>query len=467
MWQWENLVDSEWSCTRRKKNRGVELHKRHRMANLVEIQQRMLNYSMKTSEYVHERRVSGQDKVRDIAKLPFHPNHIQNQAIKQVSEERIDKALIRHTYASRKGYGQIKAALRIKEILRKHIGEAVWYSQNDLVKYYQNMPHSLIRRNLSRIIKDKAYIDAFMEPLDRFSKTGKGVPLGIPISQSAGNLALMTLDRLCTDELDCLGYTRYLDDFIFFGKTKGEVKRKTKIIVAHLKLRGFDVHPPKIHRVSEGIDMLGFVYDGTKGGMFWRKSNKLRWLRHRSRLTNRWRIAELDNAAWGMLKWGNRHCKRLYFLKTGKLCAGKSKKEMGIKLKDSGVKLTERKDANGIPFIDAPTATMAMVLGKPVAVTKMLEHVSTSHGKERMALQVNVLGGTFKLIVNASGIKSFCQDMLRNKVTRFSTVFVDRGGRRYDVDHDQTEILEIDGRAIEEVDGEVRFSDTKEIVLLS
>lgn len=460
--RWENIVEAERACVKRKKNHGVLLHERHRMANLVEIQQNVLAHRMETSEYSHMTRVSGQDKVRHIAKLKFHPCHIQNQLVKQESDERINKALVRHTYASRKGYGQTKAALRIKEFLRKHRGEGLWYSQNDIRKYYESIPHALVRRNMERMIKDKDYINAFMEPFEVFSSTGKGVPLGIPNSQTAGNVALMSLDRLCQDKLGCMGYTRYLDDFIFFGKTKGEVKRKTKIIVAHLEELGFDVHSPKIHRVSEGVDMLGFVYNGTKDDMFWRKSNKKRWLRRRSRLKNKKRIKELDDAAWGMLKWGNRHCKRLFYLTTGNLCAGK--RDMGIKIKNSGLKLTEKKDANGVPFFDAPNASMAMVLGKTVIIKRIVEGINTSHGKDRMALQIEFLGGTFKLFVNASGIKSFCRDMIRNEVTRFSAVFIDRGAKRYDVDIDSVEILEVDGREIEETDGIVRFKDTKEIV---
>jgi len=42
-------------------------------------------------------------------------------------------------------------------------------------------------------------------------------------------------------------------------------------------------------------------------------------------------------------------------------------------------------------------------------------------------------------------------------------VFTDRGGRKYDVDTGHTEILEVDGRAVEEAaDGRMIYSDTRE-----
>ena len=74
-------------------------------------------------------------------------------------------------------------------------------------------------------------------------------------------------------------------------------------------------------------------------------------------------------------------------------------------------------------------------------------------------------GGTYKLIVNAGNIKSLCEDMRKNNVTKFATVFIDKGGRRYDTDHEQTEILAVGGRDIEaDEEGYPVYSDTKEKV---
>lgn len=458
---WENIVEAENISTKRKgKNFGVKRHMKSRWQNLCEIQQNVLNHTMHTSAYKHEMRVSGQDKLRDIAKLHFHPSHIQNQLRTTTASRRIDKALIRHTYASRKGYGQTAAALHIRGYLRLHRGEPLWYGQGDVVKYYENILHSLLRHNLERLFKDKSFIDTFLEPFEVFAPSGKGAPLGIPPSQLAGNVCLMGLDRFATEELKCAGYTRYLDDFVFFGKTKGEVKRKIKRIEKYLAGIGFKMHVPKIHRVSEGMDILGYVYNGTKNDMFWRKANKRRWLKRRAHLTNKKRLREVDDAAWGMLKWGNRHCKRLYRKKTGQL----KLEDMGVSFNKSGIQRTPQTDAYGNPFIDAPKATMDMIGGKSVEVRQVVRGIKTANGENRYALRIFFMGGEYKFIANASSIKTFCDDMERSHVTKFRTVFYDRGGRKYDVDVDQTEILEVNGRAVEEKEGSVVYSDTKEIV---
>ena len=467
MAQWCNIVEAENISTRRKmRNPGVRRHIASRMRNLCEIQQNILQGRMRTDEYMHERRVSGQDKVRDIAKLYFHPSHIQHQLLTMVAERRIDRTLIRHTYASRKGYGQIACALQIKRNLRKYRGTVRWYGQGDVCKYYDSIRHGHIRHDLSRLFKDKKFVDAFVEPFERFAPDGKGIPLGIRPSQSTGNLVLSAFDHFMQEDVRADDYVRYLDDFIFTGATKGEVKRKMKRAAKYLEQRGFTLHVPKIHRVSEGVDMMGFVYYGGRNDMWWRKSDKKRWLRRCKRVTTPRRKRELDDAAWGMLKWGNTHCKRLWSMKTGRELPKKGYKRnnMGVKFGNSGIKQTERVDANGVPFFDAPRISMQMLLNKVIETDKWVSGVKTSQGEGRYAVRVLFMGDTYKLIANAVDIKTFFADMTRNHVTRLRTAFVDNGNMHYGVDYTRTEILEVDGRKVTEKDGIAVFEDTGEAV---
>ena len=462
---WENIVEAEKVSTKRKSNNlGVKRHIANRFGNLCEIQQSVISHQMHTGEYMHEQRISGQNKLRDIAKLHFHPSHIQHQLLTLLADRRVDKALIRHTYASRKGYGQTAAALQIEKYLRKHRGENLWYAQGDVRKYYDNISHELLRQNMKRMFKDVYFIDAFIEPFDKFTTSGKGIPLGIRPSQIAGNVALMGLDRFATEKVHCDGFVRYLDDFVFFGETKGEVKRKMRRLEKYVEGLGFELHVPKIHRVSEGLDMLGFVFYGTRNDMFWRKSDKVRWLRRRSKVSNPRRLKEIDDAAWGMLKWGNSHCKRLFHKKTGDKRVYKDKK-MGVAFTRSGITRSRKVDKEGNPFIEAPKVTMDMIGGKPVIVSEVVRGIKTCNGDGRYAIRVFFMGSDYKFIANAASIKTFCDDMGKNHVTKYKTVFIDTGGRKYDVDYAQTQILEVEGREVEEMDGKIVFSDTREEVI--
>ena len=222
MADWVNIVEAEKISTKRKsRNTGVRHHARNRWNNLIEIQNMVLEHRMKTNEYMHEQRISGQDKMRDIAKLKFHPSHIEHQLITMAGDRRIDRCLIRHTYASRKGYGQTRCALRLKKVISQYIGQERWYGQGDIRKYYDSIPHSHIKKELDRIFKDEAFVKVFMEPFERFASDGVGIPLGIRPSQSIGNLSLTSFDHFMTEVVKAPDYTRYLDDFFFTAATKG------------------------------------------------------------------------------------------------------------------------------------------------------------------------------------------------------------------------------------------------------
>lgn len=464
---WDNLKEAEATCCKRRmSNYGVRMHLKKRLRNLVDIQQMILNRTIHTGEYKHEQRISGQDKLRDIAKLKFHPSHIWHKVLVDVVSYRVDKALINNTFASRVGYGQTRAALRIKTYLQKHKGEAVWYAQGDFVKYYDNIHHVHIRQQLGHLCKDEEFVNAFIEPFTKFSSNGKSIPLGINPSQTAGNLVRMPFDRFATEVVKCKGYTSYLDDFVFFGKTKGEVRAKMKRLVKFAREYGYELHTPKIRKVSEGLNTMGFMfYDG--GNMYWRRKDKSRWLKRRSHVTNPVRLRSIDSAAWGMLKWGNHDCHLLFRIKTNrkyKFSNNRYKVDMGIKLNSSGIKRTERTDADGKPFIDQPKINMSMLLGNTCEVTRWVKGIKTSQGNNRYVLEIGYMGGLYKLTVNSCDIKTLIDDMDAAHVTRFKTVFYDKGGLHYSYRESETEILAVMGRTIEEREGKAVFADTGELV---
>lgn len=449
---WSVLKEAEIASSRRKNNYGVRQYAKDSIGKLVKLQHMIEQRTIHTGEYEHMRIKSGQDKWRDISKLKFYPSHIWHQSMVVASDKRIDKALIRDTYASRKGYGQVKAALRLKEWIQKDSDGTRWFAQFDIIKYYDNIPHELLRNNLMHLFKDEEFVDAYMEPFEKYSSDGKKIPLGIRPSQSAGNVALMGLDRYAKETLRIRHYLRYLDDFVIFGSTKGEVKRNARKIKSFVEALGFRLHPVKIAPLSEGLDMLGWVYYDKNHLMYWRKADKKRYLRHRARVTNKKRIRELDNSAWGMIKWGNGNCKKLL------------KKVSGIDFEKLHIKRTERKDKNGNVYIEAKSITAGVVMGQVITVKQIVHNITTSKGSGRMAWRIDFNGREFKLIVNAAPIKDKIADLEKYHVTKFETVMIDHGANRYDLDLSQTKVIEIDNRTITESEGAILFADTGEKV---
>lgn len=432
-------------------NTGVRMHKRSWMKNLVEIQQHVINGTMQTGTYKHMMQVSSQGKLRDIAKLDFHPSHIQHQLLVMASMKEVEASYIEHTYASRKGYGQHKGAETLNRWVQEYCredGEYPVYLQLDICKYYENIPHSLLEAELRKRFKDRRYVDAMLEPVQKFAPEGRGIPLGIRPSQIFGNLALSGLDRMIKEDLKCHCYIRYLDDMVLLCRNKGEAHRFASRVEEWVAQYGFDLHAPKIDKVANGIDFLGYV-SYPYAGMFWRTSDKKAWLKRRSRVTNKRRLREIDASAWGYVSHGNRHCKKLY------------RKMNGVSFEKLGINKPAQKDKNGRRIIEGQSLSMQMVLNKTIEILDLESGVETSHGKDRVVMQVNVMGTIGKLMVNAP-MKEFFADLWSKGATRISTIFIDRGGKHYDFDPSQTQLLEVHNRQVGEHEGRIVFLDNLE-----
>lgn len=436
MTEWNLVKIAEMTAVKNKpRNYGVKLHAAHWLKNLIEIHNNVINQRMQTSEYQHQRLVSGQKKLRDISKLDFHPSHIQHQLLVLATQRKVEKSLIHDTYASRQRFGQHRCAKRVNDFVQKYKDEYKWYLQIDIRKYYEHIPHAAIRKELERRYKDKAYIDAYLEPIEKFAPKGIGIPLGIRPSQIFGNLALDSLDRYVKNDLRIKCYTRYLDDMLFLLPTKADcwkVWNKVKHFIENL---GFTLHEPKVHRIKRGIDYMGYV-TYPKKGQFIRTSNVQEWLKRRHGITNKRRLREVDSAFWGLMIHGNKHCKRLYTMNGG------------IDFASLGIQKAESVDKNGKSIIDVPQVSMSVVINRDIEINQVVEGVETKHGADRMALRISLMGAENKLIVNSPNIKSFIGQCWQKGVTRLAICFIDRGGKRYDIDYQRVRVLEVHNRRV-------------------
>ena len=182
--------------------------------------------------------------------------------------------------------------------------------------------------------------------------------------------------------------------------------------------------------------------------MFWRKSDKRKWLRRRSKITNKKRLEELDASAKGACLHGNRYCKQLYSMITG------------FKFNKIGVQKGVFKREDGSLFFDVKNIQFSMLQDKEVTVIKHQSDVKTSKGEGRMYILIELDGKQYKFCTNSTQIKGYIKILSDHRVTKFKTIFIDNGRNHYSMDVDQTEIIEVDGREIcTGDDGNAIYSD--------
>ena len=89
----------------------------------------------------------------------------------------------------------------------------------------------------------------------------KGICRGSALSSLIGGSILRHVDHYFATREEIF-YARYMDDFIFFTKTRWHLRKTIKSLYEFFDLGGFEIHPDKtqLGRVGNGFDWLGIWY---------------------------------------------------------------------------------------------------------------------------------------------------------------------------------------------------------------
>lgn len=140
------------------KNRAIRRHNKHANRNHRAFQKMLLDFSLfPEAHYDFIRKMTDAGKIRDIAKQHYFPWHILHHDIMLVTGDRLYGSLIMDTFACIKGKGLHFGVQRVKKFIRLH-PECKWYWKTDFKKYYQSIPHEVIRDGLEKLIKDETFI---------------------------------------------------------------------------------------------------------------------------------------------------------------------------------------------------------------------------------------------------------------------------------------------------------------------
>ena len=185
------------------------------------------------------------------------------------------KGMYEHSYGSIPDRGAHLAKKRIETWI-KNGGKNVKYClKMDIKKYFESVPHDILKQKLSRIIKDGAFLKVLFEIVDA-APGDKGIPIGFYTSQWFANWYLTDLDHYIKQELGAKYYIRYMDDMVIFGSNKRKL-HKIRLKIAEylndnlgLTLKDnwqvflFDYVKKDGTRVGRDLDFMGFRFFRSK-----------------------------------------------------------------------------------------------------------------------------------------------------------------------------------------------------------
>ena len=243
------------SISKKKRLRAhVRLFMDHLEENLIELQNELIWRTYRMGKFfmfkVYE------PKERDIAALPFRDRVVQI-ALCNVIEPYIDKRFIYDSYSSRKKKGQLAAARRAAYFMSKP--DCTKYIKCDIHKFFYSIDLYVLMMITRRYIDDEGIL-WLIELIIREENPEKGIKLGNRFSQPAANLYLNELDFYMKQRLHLKYYVRFADDFLIFGRSKGQLQAYFEQVEAflaeelHLKTND----KTRIGSCKDGVDFVGY-----------------------------------------------------------------------------------------------------------------------------------------------------------------------------------------------------------------
>jgi retron-type reverse transcriptase len=219
-------------------------------------------------------------KLRVISTAPFE-QRIMHHAIMNVIEPVLDRPMICHSYACRKGKGTHAAV----QYAFGRCKASPFFLKLDIRKYFDSIDHEALKILIRRLIKDTRVLFLLDGVIDSYETApGKGVPIGNLTSQFFANLYLAGMDHFILEHLRPSAYCRYMDDFVLWSSSAAELKtmfaRVNEYVSRNLKLA---VKQPVFGKTAAGLPFLGFLIK--EKGIFLLQKSKRRFKQRMAEIT--------------------------------------------------------------------------------------------------------------------------------------------------------------------------------------
>lgn len=228
---------------KKRKHRKAQYYRNH----AEEIKPRMIAYAANFKNAKHTPKLINDGitrKVRTII-VPTMPEQVVHHMIINVLQPIFMKGMYEHSYGSIPGRGALKGKRHkntrsgqeaIEKWIRRDRRGMKYCLKMDIRKYFDSVPHDILKAKLAKLIHDRAFLQILFEIVDAVPG-GRGIPIGFYTSQWIANWYLTGLDHYIKEVLRGRHYIRYMDDMVMFGSNKRELHRVRREVELYLNER--------------------------------------------------------------------------------------------------------------------------------------------------------------------------------------------------------------------------------------
>ena len=244
--------------------------------------------------------------------IPNVLDRVIQQAIQQALTPVFDPGFSESSHGFRPRRSAHGAARQVQRTIRRGYRFVV---DMDLSKLFDKVQHDVLMSRVARKVRDKRvlatigrYLRAGVMVEGVLQSSPEGTPQGGPLSPLLANFLLDDLDK----ELEQRGlpFVRYADDFVIFTRSQRAAERVFAGVNRYLtKVLRLVVNQEKSRIVSaDGVEFLGFSFQGPRGTIHVSEKNVQRFERRIRELTGRsrgismpQRLAELRRYVQGWM----------------------------------------------------------------------------------------------------------------------------------------------------------------------
>ena len=249
-----------WLAYRKGKQRTSEFEKfsYNIEVELVQLHKDLANGSYKHGSYRYFEVID--NKKRTIVVAQFR-DRVVHRLLYDYLIAMYDKTFIFDAWSCRKNKGLHGAIDRAQSLLNRNQNAFIWRS--DISKFFDSVDQRVLFQLLQRRIKDPIAIILIEKVISSYhSKFGHaiGMPIGNLTSQIFANVYLNELDRYVSHTLHPIGYLRYGDDFVIFGKNRQEVLNLRLEIIKYIESTlhlHINLKSDIIRQSKQGLKYLG------------------------------------------------------------------------------------------------------------------------------------------------------------------------------------------------------------------
>ncbi|MCL2414958.1 MAG: reverse transcriptase domain-containing protein [Bacteroidales bacterium] len=249
----DNLYLAYYKTNKGKQTKKEALDYRQNLqSQIVLLREQILSGNISTGNYHYFKIYDPKERLICAASFP---ERVLHHAIMNICHPFFEKTLIFDTYATRIDKGIYKALEKAKKAMHNY----QYVAKLDFRKYFDSIPHEILRQKLATKFKDKQLLALFDKIIDSYCVTkGFGVPIGNLTSQYFANFYLSEYDHFIKEKLKIKIYLRYMDDMLLFSNNKEELKQQLIAIYQQAENLQLTLKPVVLNKTQQGISFLGY-----------------------------------------------------------------------------------------------------------------------------------------------------------------------------------------------------------------